>query len=104
MYEQSQVLFFEREASKTWNNTSATVVAAWDLTEEANVYAKYAEGFKAGGFNNEANNSQDFVGGYNPEKVKSYELGLKSRWLDQRSEEHTSELQSRGHLVCRLLF
>src|SRR5437660_4818718 len=27
-------------------------------------------------------------------------------WLDmdqQRSEEHTSELQSRGHLVCRLL-
>src|SRR5690625_6653431 len=23
--------------------------------------------------------------------------------LDQRSEEHTSELQSRGHLVCRLL-
>src|SRR5437870_8003496 len=23
--------------------------------------------------------------------------------LQQRSEEHTSELQSRGHLVCRLL-
>src|SRR5690625_6820819 len=23
--------------------------------------------------------------------------------LDLRSEEHTSELQSRGHLVCRLL-
>src|SRR5690625_7099748 len=22
---------------------------------------------------------------------------------DQRSEEHTSELQSRGHLVCRLM-
>src|SRR5690625_6424766 len=42
---------------------------------------------------------------------------LRSRWnippttpihvvtesIDQRSEEHTSELQSRGHLVCRLL-
>src|SRR5690625_767155 len=24
-------------------------------------------------------------------------------WREQRSEEHTSELQSRGHLVCRLL-
>src|SRR5690625_5969498 len=23
--------------------------------------------------------------------------------LEERSEEHTSELQSRGHLVCRLL-
>src|SRR5207253_9471384 len=25
------------------------------------------------------------------------------RLAEQRSEEHTSELQSRGHLVCRLL-
>src|SRR5690625_6807009 len=25
------------------------------------------------------------------------------RWFALRSEEHTSELQSRGHLVCRLL-
>src|SRR5437870_11467175 len=25
------------------------------------------------------------------------------RTVDVRSEEHTSELQSRGHLVCRLL-
>src|SRR5690625_6438271 len=25
------------------------------------------------------------------------------RWTLPRSEEHTSELQSRGHLVCRLL-
>src|SRR2546422_264869 len=28
---------------------------------------------------------------------------VKSRALKQRSEEHTSELQSRLHLVCRLL-
>src|SRR5690625_5575098 len=26
-----------------------------------------------------------------------------SMHIDDRSEEHTSELQSRGHLVCRLL-
>src|SRR5690625_5724873 len=29
--------------------------------------------------------------------------GIVSRQLTLRSEEHTSELQSRGHLVCRLL-
>src|SRR5256884_5812008 len=28
---------------------------------------------------------------------------LESLWPNQRSEEHTSELQSRLHLVCRLL-
>src|SRR5207253_2690642 len=28
---------------------------------------------------------------------------LIANWIGSRSEEHTSELQSRGHLVCRLL-
>src|SRR2546422_5564643 len=30
-------------------------------------------------------------------------LGEVAIWADKRSEEHTSELQSRLHLVCRLL-
>src|SRR5690625_5865611 len=30
-------------------------------------------------------------------------LGMVDGMLQLRSEEHTSELQSRGHLVCRLL-
>src|SRR5437870_11671021 len=48
-----------------------------------------------------------FVQAYNTNRVKSGELPktfrdlLDPRW--KRSEEHTSELQSRGHLVCRLL-
>src|SRR5690625_2978918 len=33
-----------------------------------------------------------------------WEIELFFKWMKQhRSEEHTSELQSRGHLVCRLL-
>src|SRR5690625_6819003 len=36
-----------------------------------------------------------FVGEWTPESLGDYASG--------RSEEHTSELQSRGHLVCRLL-
>src|SRR5690625_6726132 len=28
---------------------------------------------------------------------------MRGEYKDPRSEEHTSELQSRGHLVCRLL-
>src|SRR5690625_5584130 len=30
-------------------------------------------------------------------------VSLQTHFLLRRSEEHTSELQSRGHLVCRLL-
>src|SRR5690625_6280680 len=31
------------------------------------------------------------------------DTGIDYLCIDERSEEHTSELQSRGHLVCRLL-
>src|SRR5207253_8602957 len=33
----------------------------------------------------------------------SHLLVASSQTISKRSEEHTSELQSRGHLVCRLL-
>src|SRR5690625_7128553 len=37
-------------------------------------------------------------------EVIIYRYGLSDyKEMTQRSEEHTSELQSRGHLVCRLL-
>src|SRR5690625_5588805 len=35
---------------------------------------------------------------YNNEIIDNFPV-----YMDFRSEEHTSELQSRGHLVCRLL-
>src|SRR5437660_6898779 len=38
-------------------------------------------------------------GGWNAEEMENHGTDFKKR----RSEEHTSELQSRGHLVCRLL-
>src|SRR5207253_11028957 len=37
------------------------------------------------------------------EKVDRLVIRARATRLVQRSEEHTSELQSRGHLVCRLL-
>src|SRR5690625_6325235 len=42
----------------------------------------------------------DFNGGYQFMSVLTHTQG---RAVVDRSEEHTSELQSRGHLVCRLL-
>src|SRR5437870_11074250 len=46
-------------------------------------------------------------GGHFPWYVQAVRNRIGSNWLQKpmspRSEEHTSELQSRGHLVCRLL-
>src|SRR3712207_6968223 len=36
-------------------------------------------------------------------EIGSADRRARSRWPGQRSEEHTSELQSRQYLVCRLL-
>src|SRR5439155_21033778 len=37
-------------------------------------------------------------------KMPAAQIGqLQKQYVHKRSEEHTSELQSRGHLVCRLL-
>src|SRR5690625_6113115 len=40
---------------------------------------------------------------YDPGKRTATATALATSELVERSEEHTSELQSRGHLVCRLL-
>src|SRR5690625_5952637 len=40
----------------------------------------------------------DFIGAHQADEIEQVE-----RDFVARSEEHTSELQSRGHLVCRLL-
>src|SRR5690625_6110531 len=37
------------------------------------------------------------------DKARKVEFPHAKKWWKARSEEHTSELQSRGHLVCRLL-
>src|SRR5690349_24207508 len=40
----------------------------------------------------------------NPKTVRKQMIALHREWLEEaRSEEHTSELQSRRDLVCRLL-
>src|SRR5690625_5656121 len=43
---------------------------------------------------------KDDKGAYKVSGVGKSRMG---KHIDPRSEEHTSELQSRGHLVCRLL-
>lgn len=72
------------KADDDWDNVSLTFVAGWDLTEEINVYAKAAEGWKSGGFNGEAPTRDAFMQSYDPEEVLSLELGVKSRLLDNR--------------------
>jgi iron complex outermembrane receptor protein len=85
---------FAGEADENWNNFSPTVTLSWDLTEEASVYARYAEGWKSGGFNGESSTLAEFQRAYDPEEVVSYEIGLKSRWLDNRVQVNAAAFEN----------
>jgi iron complex outermembrane receptor protein len=75
---------FDVSDSDSWSNTTGTLVATYALSDNVNVYAKLAQGWKAGGYNGEAPSADAFFESYDPEEVLSQELGFKSRLMDDR--------------------
>lgn len=71
------------EASADWSRFTPMLSVQWEPQDDILVYAQYAQGFKSGGFNGRGN-SDDTIGPYDPEIVDSFELGMKSQWMDNR--------------------
>jgi iron complex outermembrane receptor protein len=65
------------------DNTSIRLGLDYHLNEQVMLFATYAEGFKAGEFGARAG-SNFTVGPTDDEESTSYEIGVKSDWLDQR--------------------
>lgn len=68
---------------RNWGAFTYDATAKYNFTRDLNVYARYAKGFRSGGFNTGAT-LQTQVATVDPEYVKSYEIGLKSEWLNGR--------------------
>lgn len=83
---------FKASTSARFEDDSFTAIAAFDVTDAINLYLKFDEAYRAGGFNvrdphqdkNSAGNEYGFgfVEGFNPEKVEVMELGFRSQFLD----------------------
>jgi iron complex outermembrane recepter protein len=56
------------------------VTIAWDASDDLNLYAKYATGYRAGGASSRSLNYRSF----GPESVKSYEIGAKTEFFDRK--------------------
>jgi len=69
---------------ETFRNLSPTLIAAWQATTEVNLYAKWAQGYKSGGFNGDATTEEAANRPYAPELLDAYELGAKTAWFDRR--------------------
>ncbi|WP_312135540.1 TonB-dependent receptor [Brevundimonas sp.] len=71
-------------ADGSWSEFTPEFNIAWKVSEDWNVYARYATGFKSGGNNDVAANNAGFMTPYNPEKLTAYEIGTKGQWFDKR--------------------
>ena len=66
-----------------YEDTSIMLSADYQLKEDAMVYARYAQGFKSGGFNGRANSAADSTA-YEPETADTFEVGAKTTYWDNR--------------------
>ena len=74
---------FSREASLSEFAFTPKVVLRYDWTDEIGLYAFWAEGFKAGGFNEQSSDGSSEGLVFGPEKATDFELGAKMTLLEQ---------------------
>jgi iron complex outermembrane receptor protein len=82
-------------AEKSFDKLTATATAKYDFSPDLNVYARYAQGFKSGGFNGEADTVAGSTTPYDPELSDSYEIGTKARLLDGRLQANVAYFYDR---------
>lgn len=87
-----------------WNNLSPTAIVAYDFAESSNVYLKYVEGYRTGGFNGRAANQRGAMVPVDEEQLASLELGFKSEWFQQRLRANAALFYSRYNDIQLSLF
>jgi iron complex outermembrane recepter protein len=83
------------EDTRSYSDLSTSLSMTFALAENANLYARYAEAFKSGGFNVDFV-SQDLLDnglGFDAETVQAYEIGIKASVLDERLRYSLSAYQ-----------
>jgi iron complex outermembrane recepter protein len=55
------------------------------LADDVMAYVSWSRGFRSGGWNGRPGSTPDTIGPYDPELVDSYELGLRSKFLDNKA-------------------
>ncbi|MCX2982585.1 TonB-dependent receptor [Halieaceae bacterium IMCC14734] len=68
------------DQSESWNETTPRFVVDYALTEDVLLYASWALGYKAGGFNSA--DDSNVSPAFDPAEVENLEFGIKSTWLD----------------------
>ena len=74
---------FEASAREDFDDNSFSFIVEYELQDNARLYGKLAEAYKSGGFNTRDPDPEFFTRGFEEEKNRSAELGMKSEWLQR---------------------
>ncbi len=74
----------------TWKSFTPKASLTFKATDRVLMYATYSEGFRSGGYSTEGRTAAEAATPLQPENAKNYELGLKSRFLDNRVQVNAS--------------
>lgn len=77
----NEILGYPTPVKKDFNAFTPRVALDYKPVPNVTLYASYAEGYKAGGFNVAALLSDHEPNPFNPEKNKTAEVGVKTRWF-----------------------
>lgn len=69
---------------QNFTNLSWLFSANYEVTDDVMVYGRVSTGYKSGGINPRANPGSNALNSFAPEKVLSYEAGLKAEWFSRR--------------------
>lgn len=84
----------EGAGDNTFTNTSPSLVVAYDVSDNINVYAKMVEGYKTGGFNTRSSSIEAFERGFGEETLVSWELGAKMELWQRRLRLNMAAFQA----------
>lgn len=75
---------YEVNPKQTWSSITPSAALDFDIAPNAMAYLSFSEGFKSGGFNGTARDEASASRGFDEERARQYELGLKSQLFDDR--------------------
>ncbi len=78
------------KADESFSDTTPMASVAYRFSDQLNVYLKYSEGFKSGGFPGEAGNALEAVTPFDPEQQTTWEIGAKMSSADGQFQLNTA--------------
>lgn len=81
---------FDTPYGESWSETTFSGILEYSISDDVFVYGNVSQGYKSGGFQDTPSNTAGATVAYDPETVLSYEVGLKSEFMDRRLRVNAS--------------